>query len=335
MALVPPSAGVVEQRYARGLYPDIQGLVTSVSNRTSIALFDVMLVVLTAMATGLWVLAIRRAKKKQKVRAIVRALVSTLTLLSLVYLWFLLVWGLNYARPALESRLPYDATRVTPEAVRALAERAVRETNRTHAAAHAAGFPGIHDVPPALVSALHEVERELGRPKLTVVATPKWSVLSPYFRAAGVSGMLGPFLLETIVNPDLTGPERPALLAHEWAHLAGFAPESDANFVGLLVALRAGPAAEYSAWLDLMSEAANQLQPVTRRLVLEELAEGPRRDLDAIRERLTLLVRPVERVAWSAYDRMLKSQGVEDGVRNYSRVIQLVIGTNALPATTP
>jgi hypothetical protein len=65
------------------------------------------------------------------------------------------------------------------------------------------------------------------------------------------------------------------------------------------------------------------------------LAEGPRRDLAAIRERLTLLVRPVERVAWSAYDRMLKSQGVEDGVRNYSRVIQLVIGTNALPATTP
>ena len=93
-----------------------------------------------------------------------------------------------------------------------------------------------------------------------------------------MSGQLGPFFLETLLNPDLTGPERPAVLAHEWAHLSGYAPESDASFVGLLAALRAGPAAEYSAWLDLVSESVNQLQPVTQRLVLEKLAPGPRDD---------------------------------------------------------
>ena len=105
---------------------------------------------------------------------------------------------------------------------------------------------------------------------------PKRSLFSPFYRASGVSGMLGPFFLETLLNPDLTGPERPAVLAHEWAHLSGYAPESDASFVGLLAALRAGPAAEYSAWLDLVSEAASQLQPVTQRLVLQKLAPGPR-----------------------------------------------------------
>ncbi|HUQ86555.1 MAG TPA: DUF3810 family protein, partial [Vicinamibacterales bacterium] len=46
------------------------------------------------------------------------------------------------------------------------------------------------------------------------------------------------------------------------------------------------------------------------------------------------LVRPVEEVAWSSYDRMLKSQGVEEGVRSYSRVIQLLIGTDALHIKT-
>ena len=49
--------------------------------------------------------------------------------------------------------------------------------------------------------------------------------------------MHAPFLLETLLNPDLTPPERPAVLAHEWAHLAGYAPEDDASFVGLLAAL--------------------------------------------------------------------------------------------------
>ena len=74
------------------------------------------------------------------------------------------------------------------------------------------------------------------------MATPKWSIFTPFYRASGVSGQLGPFFLETLLNPDLTGPERPAVLAHEWAHLSGYAPESDASFVGLLAALRAGPA---------------------------------------------------------------------------------------------
>ena len=148
-----------------------------------------------------------------------------------------------------------------------------------------------------------------------MIATPKWSVFSPFYRASGVSGQLGPFFLETLLNPDLTGPERPAVLAHEWAHLSGYAPESDASFVGLLAALGAGPAAEYSAWLDLVSESVNQLQPVTQRLVLQKLAQGPRDDQAAIRERLKALVRPVEQVAWSSYDRMLKSQGVEEGVQ--------------------
>ncbi len=56
-----------------------------------------------------------------------------------------------------------------------------------------------------------------------------------------------------------------------------YAPESDASFIGLLAALRAGPAAEYSVWLDLVSEAASQLQPVTQRLVLQKLDAGPAR----------------------------------------------------------
>jgi hypothetical protein len=180
------------------------------------------------------------------------------------------------------------------------------------------------------MAALHDVERDFGRPRPTVFATPKTSLFTPFYRASGVSGQLGPFFLETLLNPDLTGPERPSVLAHEWAHLSGYAPESDASFIGLLAALRAGPASEYSAWLDLVSESVNQLQPVTQQIVLKNLAQGPRDDQQAIRERLKQKIKPVEQVAWSSYDQLLKSQGVEEGIQSYSRVIQLLIGTNAL-----
>ena len=320
----------MERFYARWLYPALQANLTSLSNRSSVPLFDLTLLLVILVALGSWIYWLRRVRRERSIRPIGRGLFATLAGAATVYLWFLIAWGFNYARPPLETMVPYEASRVTPMAVRLLAEHAVREANRTHAAAHAAGFPAIHDSPLPLVTALHQVERELGRPQPTRVAQPKTSWLSLFFRASGVSGMLAPFYLETLLNPDLTGPERPSVLAHEWAHLSGFAPESDASFVGYLAALRAGPAAEYSVWLDLVSEAANQLQPVTERLVLQKLDAGPRRDQEAIRERLTALVQPVERAAWSTYDQMLKSQGVEGGVQSYSRVIQLLIGSDVL-----
>ena len=334
VAVFPPRAATVERFYARWLYPILQQHLTALSNRLPIALFDVAIVTFLLIAIGIWTWSIRLARRKPAIRALARGFAATLTLLAVVYLWFLAAWGLNYARPPLESQIAFDASRITPEAVRTLAEHAISRANQTHAAGHAAGFPAITDTPPRLVIALHQVEREFGRMRPTVLATPKRSLFTPFYRASGVSGQLGPFFLETLLNPDLTGPERPAVLAHEWAHLSGYAPESDASFIGLLAALRAGPAAEYSVWLDLVSEATSQLQPVTQRLVLEKLAAGPRADQAAIRERLEKLVRPVQRATWSTYDQMLKSQGVEEGVQSYSRVIQLLIGSDVLKLPT-
>jgi len=330
VAIFPPGAASVERLYADWLYPIIQANLTSLSNRVPIALFDIAAVAWLLILIGIWTKSIKQARKQQRLRALWRGLAATLTLLAVVYLWFIAVWGLNYSRPRLESQLTFDASKVTPQAVRALAEHAVAQANRTYAAAHAAGFPGTWDAPQSPLDGLHGVEKELGRPRPTVVARPKVTLFSPYYRAAGVSGQLAPLFLETLLNPDITGPERPAVLGHEWAHLAGYAPESDASFVGLLAAMRAGPAGEYSAWLDLVSEAARELQPVTQRLVLEQLGPGPRQDQNAIRERLKTRVPTIDRAAWATYDQMLRSQGVEEGVQSYSRVIELLIGTDVL-----
>ena len=362
-AAVRVPATVVERAYAARLYPFIQSNLTFASNQSPVALFDVAIVAVAVAWVGGWWWSVRRARKARSLWPVLRGLGTTVSAIAAVYLWFLAAWGFNYARPPLESLLRFDPSRVTPAAVRALAERAVGGGQRTpgpppparvparHPVAPprgggggrggrppnpppppppAAGFPALNEVPAALVESLHEVERRLGRPRATVPSLPKPTLLSPFFRASGVSGMLAPFFLETLVNPDLTGPERPMVLAHEWAHVAGYAPESDASYVGLLAALAADPASQYSAWLELTFEAANQLQPVTRGLVLAALGPGPRADQAAINQRLQAMVRPVEQAAWVTYDRLLKSQGVEEGVRSYSRVIELVLGTNAL-----
>ncbi|MDH4067261.1 MAG: DUF3810 family protein, partial [Acidobacteriota bacterium] len=322
----------VVQRYAASLYPWLQASITPLSNRSALPLFDLGWTSTLAGVATAGLVATRRAWRKRRFQPLGPLAMSAATVAAVFYLWFLVAWGFNYRRPGVETEIHgFQPGRATPAAVRGLAERAVRESNRLHDRAHARGFPALDEVPPALVASLHAVERELGRDRPTAPSRPKRPLTAPYMRAVGVSGMLAPLFLETYLNPDLTGPERPYVLAHEWAHLSGFAPEEDASFVGVVTALRADVASSYSAWLYLVSESAMRLQPVTRQLVLEGLAAGPRADLDAVAVRLRSRVPWLDRASWVAYDRAIKSQGADSGVAGYGRVIELLLGSGVVP----
>jgi hypothetical protein len=320
----------VERYYADSVYPALQAELTSWSNTSALSLFDILIAVLAAGVVIAWARCLRGALRERSLRRVGRGLARTVVFASALYLWFALAWGLNYSRPPLESSIGHSPARVTPTTLRALADRATREVNTRYAEAHVTGFPRDGDVPPALVTAVHDVERRLGRPRRTIPGRPKQTLFAHFFRASGVDGMHAPFLLETLLNPDLTPPERPAVLAHEWAHMAGYAPESDASFVGLLAALRADPASRYSAWLSIFEQAVGQLPRAEQRELVRRLEPGPRADRQAISDRLQARIDVVARASWDTYDRYLKSQGVDEGIESYSRVVQLLLGSGAL-----
>jgi Protein of unknown function (DUF3810) len=324
-----PAAGM--RAYAARVYPAWQAVATPLSNRLPIPLFDATLALVIVLAVVGLGTSTRRAVRRRSVVPLLRFVGTVTVVAALIYLWFLAAWGYNYRRAGVETLVPeFVPERATPVLVRRLAELAVQRVNELHAPAHADGFPALDAVPADLVRSLHDTERRLGRTRSTVPSIPKRPWTAPYMRAVGVSGMLAPLFLETYLNPDLTGPERPYVLAHEWAHLSGFAPEEDASFVGLITALGAGPPARYSAWLVLMSDAAVRLPSAERRQVLAPLESGPRADLAAINERLRLRVAWLDRASWVAYDRAIKSQGAESGVAGYGRVIDLVLGSGVL-----
>jgi hypothetical protein len=127
---------------------------------------------------------------------------------------------------------------------------------------------------------------------------------------------------------DLFPFEKPLVVAHEWAHLAGFADESEANFVGWLACVHGEADAQYSGWLFLYSEIAGRLSRASQIEVSAHLADGPRADLRAVSERITKHVNPqVSRAGWRVYDRYLKANRVEAGTASYSEVVKLVLGT--------
>ena len=333
VALAPLPPAAVERLYAGGAYPSLQRALTAAANAVPFSWFDLAVVALAVAAAVLLGRGVRRAVAagwRGAWRPLARALGTLAVIAAGAYLWFVLAWGLNYARAPVDVRLGLPARAVRPAEVDALLARAVDAVNREAGPAHAAGFPPAGALPPVLVAALHAVERADGRPSPSVPGVPKVTLLAPFFRAAGVDGMLAPFVLETLLNPDLTPPERPFVLAHEWAHLSGDAPEADASFTGWRAASRADAPARYSAALFLLSEAAAQVDESVRRDEVARLDEQPRRDLAAIAARIAAgRIQAVQQASWQAYDRYLKAQGVKEGVRSYSRVVELIIRSQA------
>src|SRR5262245_758656 len=330
-ALLPIPASAIEWIYGDRLFPLYQVVATSLSNRVRFALFDVFVL----LVIGVWLLltmgdlaAGRRAGWRP---ALVRIVMRTMTIAAVAYVGFLLAWGFNYRRVRLEDKLQFDQTRISADTAKAFAEEAVRQLNALHEPAHRMGWlpAGVLDRP--LAGAFAAGRRGLVSTAATVPGLPKSTLLDPYFRRAGVAGMTDPYFLETFVASDLLPFERPFVVAHEWAHLAGFADEADANFVAWLSCLRGTEAHQYSGWLSLYSEVAGGLDRTTNAEVSAKLAAGPREDMRAIRQRMLQNINPrVSAVGWRVYDQYLKANKVEAGAASYAEVVRLILGTKFL-----
>jgi hypothetical protein len=236
------------------------------------------------------------------------------------------MWGLNYRRVPMAERLVLDRPRPSTEAVMALGLDAVRQMNELYVAAHRGGWEDDLRHNEQLLEAYAFIQDRLSGRSSAVPGRLKRSIYGAYFRWTTVDGMVDPFALEVLANPDLLPYERAFVAAHEWAHLAGFADEAEANFVAWLTCVRAGVPAQYSAWLSLYWQIGGEVSAENRRRLWDEMADGPRRDVLAISERLRRGQLPFLRNAsWRVYDGYLKANRVEEGIRSYGQVITLIL----------
>ncbi len=323
--LVPLPAALVERFYSTTMFPRIQSIVTAASNRTGVVWFDVMSAI---VVIGFLYLCARDLRRRSPGTALWRIGRRLVTLTAVLYLAFLVMWGLNYRRESMRQRVPFDATRMTPDAARSLARETVMRMNALHDAAHLEGWVDSATVDPVLVRAFLDTTHALGLPAGATPGRPKRSLLDWYFRRASVAGMTDPFFLETLVASDLLPFERPHVVAHEWAHLAGITDEGEANFVGWLACVRGATPQQYSGWLFLYSEVLAALPADAARDLRTLVAAGPREDLQAIRHRYEREVSPrVSGAGWRVYDGYLKANRVDAGTASYAEVVQLILGT--------
>lgn len=326
--LVPIPAWAVDDFYSRDMYPWLQGILTAVTNILPLAILDLLLVI-----TALLVLhRMRRLYYVMRQRGVIDALweafrriVRFVSVLAILFYW---AWGFNYRRVPLDAILPGGAPpRLTVDML---------QTGFSDAAALAARLRPLtqkdqgnfHTIKLDLKEPMNEALTVVKRPPLVTPSEPKFSlVLTPFFRWSGVTGMINPFGLESVVLQDLLPHERPFVLAHEWAHLAGQADEAEASAVGWLACMKAGPASAYSASLFLVSETAAAMPAEARETAMARLDAGVKSDLDAIELRMRQQRPAVRRTTARVYDEYLKANRVADGTDSYGRALTLILSS--------
>jgi hypothetical protein len=315
--IAPFPAETVERVYSTDWYLRIQSVLTTASNTIPIAWLDIAVACLVVVGIEL---AISRTRALGPKRAFTRNLTTAVAAAAWLYLLFLALWGLNYRRVPLEEKLDYDRSRLTREAAIEFTNSAVAEVNAGYAAAHATAFTN-----DALHASFADTQIALGAMRLAVPGVPKRSLLNYYFRRAAIDGMTDPYFLEIIVNPDVLEFERPFVIAHEWAHLAGYANEAEANFLAWLTCVRGKAPERYSGWLAAYQHG---LAAVARadRSSIKELDDGPKQDLQASIARYNRSSPLVRRTARGVYDEYLKANRVAEGIASYDAVVRLMIG---------
>lgn len=325
-AVAPFPADTIERVYSTDWYLRIQALLTTASNTIPIAWLDIAVACLLILAIEMVISRTRRLGPK---RAFKRNLTTAAGAAAWLYLLFLVLWGLNYRRVPLEQKLDYEQSRLTRDAAIAFTNTAVAQVNAGYAAAHAGSFSR-----DALAAAFADAQIALGAMRLATPGIPKRSLLTYYFRRAGIDGMTDPYFLEVIVNPDVLDVERPFVVAHEWAHLAGYSNEAEANFLGWLTCIKGSPPLQYSGWLAAYEHAVAAV-PRADRATIASLDEGPRRDLQAMAARYAKASPLVRRAANGVYDEYLKANRVSEGIASYDAVVRLMVGTRFKDGWTP
>ena len=252
-----------------------------------------------------------------------------------LYAIFVVVWGLNYARPRLEHRLGFSVARIEESELVRLATGVAADTTRFH---RLAGLPSaaVSTNPldfAALSAAIDEAYAALdlpGDPGPQRLSPVKPAVFSGLMSRLGVSGIFVPFTGEPTVN---TGPPDVAVAftaAHEKAHQRAITHEGEASFAAYLALSRqqTEPYLSYAASFF----AARHLLAAVRHADREDrdqawaaFGPGPRRDLDALNTFWAQHRGMVRSAARRVNDSYLRTMRIPDGARSYSTVVRLLI----------
>jgi hypothetical protein len=334
MKLFTPAASWVERTYSNGFYPRADTAIRSLTQPAPFAVGDALAFVVAVALISWWIDRFRRAARERSFAIAGKTLLRTVSILALLYIWFMVAWGYNYERVPVAAKILLHNERTNEDSVNAYADHVVDELNANADGAHAAALTRA-DVIETLTPTFTAAIKRLGDEHAFAPAPVKPTIFQFVMSASANDGFMDPWTHEINIDATTFTFERPAIYAHEWAHLSGFADESEANLIATLACINsAEPLLRYSGWILVWSNLPSNVK-VTR-----SMNQVPYDDIMAIRARMLRQANPtVEKVQRTAYNAYLKANHVKAGYASYEYFIRWLTSAdfdaNGLPLVRP
>jgi hypothetical protein len=175
------------------------------------------------------------------------------------YVYFNIVWGLNYNRLGITSQLQLEINEPQPGELAGLCAELLEQTNRYAPFSRKADGADQQRIRKSAQESFASLS-----PKYPFLHYDPLSVKASLFgklgNYVGYTGYFNPLTGEAQVNETVPPVLFGFVTCHEIAHQLGYAKENEANFVGFLAARQSGDSLlRYSAYFDMFLYTNNQL----------------------------------------------------------------------------
>ena len=310
---------LIEKFYSNGFYPFIAKSFSGLSKMIPFSLWDIFwIVAVSLLILGLLAVVFR----KVKLRWLIVRLGQSLALL---YTFFYLVWGFNYFRPKLESRMGWEKPKTDEALFRSTLDSMIHHTNLSYLPISPADYPTIDSL---VETSYLKNSSALGINYPNGSRRPKTMLFSSLFAKSGVSGYFGPFFNEVHLNYYLLPMEYPYVLAHEKAHQFGITNEAEANLAAFIICTTsADRRLNYSGYVNLLvyflsdasklKDAKDFIRKIDKPVILD--LRFQRHHWQGLQNKT------LDKVQTAANNAYLKTNHIEEGVKNYNQVVGLVM----------
>jgi len=321
----------VEQYYSRGLFIGVRSVLDYTIGLLPFPM--IYLLILGLICFVIYRVFAKKAKKRTLKQKIVNILFNTFSFLSAIVFLFLILWGFNYSRIPIENQLSIKPQALSKEAIKMEFLASTEDVVNAYEAVKDLQEEDFKqaifnaDLESIIRSEVSQTFEKIGYPvpgKLRArYLRPKGSLLR-----ISTAGFYLPFTGECHVDPGLHPLQIPYIMSHEFAHGFGIGDEGSCNFIAYLsCSTSTDPLRKYAGLLSYWRSVAGQYRAVDATHYKELRSNLPQGILDHMRkinEEMDKYPDIFPAVRNATYDAYLKTQGIEEGMKNYSRVVLLV-----------
>ena len=310
---------IVNLYYSTGIYPSIAKVISAFSNVIPFSLWDVFwILVIVLIISGLMMAIFRKMKWKWFGLRVIQ-------LAAFIYAFFYFAWGFNYFRPKIEIRNGWDKPKTDEAVFRSTLDSIIAHTNSSYTSISSSDYPAIDRL---VEESYLKNSTKLGISYPNGSRRPKTMLFSTFFAKSGVSGYFGPFFNEVHLNYYLLPMEYPFVLAHEKAHQFGITNEAEANLAAYVTCITSkDPRLQYSGYVNLLvyflsdashlKDVRDYVLKIDKPVILD--LRFQRRHWQGLQNST------LDKVQTAANNAYLKTNNIEEGVKNYNQVVSLVL----------